>query len=235
MRHVHLNRLAPLLFLTISIAIVHARASVVDEVGIGETVKTADTILIGTVDRIEYAADSQTVFTRVTLRDIERIKGAVPDRFPVIRLPGGIWNGNVHRLVGYPILELGNRYALCLRSGFGSQKDNYHSIVFWNQGFFPLMLDSLSGRLVAHDAGFRPIVSINNGNLVVIGRPARMSRSEMRAYERQLKRAHPGSQMPDTIRGYNGVARIVLPFEGDTGERLDEAEFARELRRLAGQ
>jgi hypothetical protein len=205
----------------------HSTASVVLPVGLAETVEASDLIIVGTVSRLEYVHLPGDVFTRVFLTRLNVAKGGVTRDSLAIQVPGGIWNGNAYKTVGIPEFEVGARYGLCLEGGLGSPEDHYHPI--WNEGFFPILADS-SGKSIVHDCHYFPIVGADNGHLLVTGIRARPKDVHDRMKSRAREFRGRGPARPDTLVGPGGtIARIYIPEELDTGTRLDEWGFVREI------
>ena len=218
----------------VAIAPLSAEGSTILSVALDESVAKADIIFVGTVSRLEYVPITGGVFTKVTFKNLNRVKGNVMADSLVVSITGGVWGGNLYKTVGFPEFEVSARYLLCVDDNLGTESDRYQPITFWNQGFFPLITDEHTARLVVHDCDYRPVVRIQDRHLVVLANPVRPRGLVERL--RARARSSPGKgkvAKMDTLRGLgHRVARIVMPDELDPRTRLGEEEFVREVRSI---
>jgi hypothetical protein len=203
------------------------------DIGLRQAVYAADYIVAGTVSSMEGASDSNVVFTRVTLSNLVIAKGQWPIDSMTIQIIGGNWRGSRVVLVGSPRLERGWRYVLCLRESLGTARDHYQPLVYGDQGLFPVLEDSSKQIRVVHDGDYRPVVDIEDGNLVVMEWPAWPPQMRQR-YERNMAREPSRGEAKRWVVADKkaGIIRIVIPEELDPGTRIDETAFLKSVDEL---
>lgn len=104
------------------------------------------------------------VFTLLTLRVDETIKGTPSTQFLRLRMPGGsLGDGRVMEIVGLPRFEIGKRYYLFLRPDCETV-GNF--IVGVDQGFFRIERDPSTGKELLVDSNDALIAGVE-GNVVV--------------------------------------------------------------------
>jgi hypothetical protein len=147
-------------------------------------------------------------------------------------------------LAGYPNFKIDGRYVLCLDEGLGTPKDHYHSIVFWNQGFFPITEDRSGRKGVVHDCNYLPVVAIEEGNLVVLGtrsdpyvpdflRESPEAEHWKKEREKRMRERRSEDSTRHVVAGYQtATARIVVPDAIDPATRVDESAFLNAIREI---
>jgi hypothetical protein len=184
------------------------QATTVIPVDLAHCAKRAGAIFAGTVSGMESVRLDETIVTHVDFTDVTYVKGGPRNARTRITYEGGVVGNDRVFSMGQPEFELGSRYILLVVSDFGTAKPWYIPIVGLYQGFFKVAPDS--SQKVIHDWANRPVVRVEGRHLVVVSR-------------RNEGQSHAG-----------GLVRI-LPSEEDTGKRMTEAEFLREVRKLATQ
>lgn len=82
-----------------------------------ELVQQAELIVVATVagTASAWSADRETIYTTVSLVDLELIKGEVPSVPFELRMPGGVVGDTAQSYAGMPRLVAGGRYVLFVR------------------------------------------------------------------------------------------------------------------------
>ena len=217
--------LISLAFGTGGYAIPWAQATQVRPASLKECIHAAQTVLIGTVTSAQADRDGGRTFTELTLKNLTVLLGPSDRDSIVIRASGGTYGGVTQLTVGHPVMKVGKRYALALTGTPRSEAEKYFPITYFNQGFFPILRDSVTGELVVHDYSYRPLLRIENGYSVVSEIPSRLGPGSRAA------RGHS-----DTLRTAAGeIALILVPPVQNDHPRVNEAQFAEEVRRLLAQ
>lgn len=181
-----------------------SEATVLRYTGFNDLIQEADLILAGTVANIksEWAQDKSTIYTFVTLTDLEVLDGQYSGTTFTLRLEGGMMiedpvakTGKALRIPGVPDFRLGERIVAFV-------KDNTQALcplVGWQQGVLRLR-KNLAGEESVH--GFEDDMEVAD---IVDGRfqlkpkedPARptLSIEEDDPRAKQLRLKHEGAKM----------------------------------------
>ena len=146
-----------------------ATASTVIEATLAEMVDIASYAFGGTVDSTVVCNESGRVLTRVHFSHLRWGKGAWNADTLTLRMAGGTYGDKSYGVVGAPAFESGKRYVVLSR-GLGTRENSYLPIVGLWQGFFPLGWDSVAGEKVVRDHENRPLLRVDSGRIVVLGR-----------------------------------------------------------------
>jgi hypothetical protein len=100
----------------------------------------AENIVVGTVAKTEstYGTD-KSIYTFVTITDMESIKGQTKESELVLRFKGGQVGEEIHEIVGSPHFETNEQVVLFVR-GNGR---NLVPLVGWTQGAFRVVANSV--------------------------------------------------------------------------------------------
>jgi len=157
--------LISLAFGTGAYAIPWAQATQVRAASLKECIQAAQTVLIGTVTSARADRDGGRTFTELTLKNLTVLLGPSDRDSIVIRASGGTYGGVTQRTVGHPVMKVGMRYALALTGTPRSEAEKYFPIAYFNQGFFPILRDSVTGELVVHNYSYRPLLRIDHSRV----------------------------------------------------------------------
>lgn len=134
-----------------------SQALTVAKMSFDALVQQAEVIVVATVTARQgtLGDDGHTIYTRVTLADIEVIKGDVPAAVFDLRLPGGVVGDHAQVYAGIPRLEQGQRYVLFIR---GQQRE-FIPLVGAFQGVYQVVNDADgTAHVVRSDHLANPVV-----------------------------------------------------------------------------
>jgi hypothetical protein len=130
-----------------------------------DLVHLADLVVVGTVDEIhsEFAdagLDQNTIFSYVSLGDLEVVKGQIDTAPYVLRVPGGVVGRHAQEYAGIPMFQTGQRYLVFIR---GNQHD-FFPVVGITQGVFRILSNAQGQQVVIRDdrlnhAGLRALTA----------------------------------------------------------------------------
>lgn len=117
-----------------------------------ELVKRADLVLAGTVKEVhsqfaDHGVDQNTIFSYVTLTDLQVVKGRVTTSDYVLRVPGGVMGRFAQDYPGIPLFQAGQSYLLFIR---GNHRD-FFPVVGIGQGVFRILTNARGQRVVIRD------------------------------------------------------------------------------------
>jgi len=117
-----------------------------------ELVERADLVLAGTVKEVhsqfdDDGLDQNTIFSYVTLTDLEVVKGRVTTSDYVLRVPGGVVGRFAQDYPGIPLFQTGQNYLLFIR---GNHRD-FFPVVGVDQGVFRILTNARGQRVVIRD------------------------------------------------------------------------------------
>jgi len=137
----------------------NARSLTVEAFSFDELVQQAEVIVVVTVTDRQgiLGTDGYTIYTLVTLANIDVVKGDVPAAVFDLRIPGGVVGNNAQVYPGAPRLEQGQRYVLFIR---GQQQHEFFPLVGAYQGVYRVLNDADgSTRVLRADQLGNPVVS----------------------------------------------------------------------------
>lgn len=110
----------------------------------------AEQIVVGTVAKTEstYGTD-KSIYTFVTITDMDSIKGQTKESELVLRFNGGQVGEDIHEIVGSPYFKTNEKVVLFIR-GNGQ---NLIPLVGWTQGVFRVVADQTGGNIVTDNDG----------------------------------------------------------------------------------
>jgi hypothetical protein len=142
-------------------------ASTVIETDLRTLSKEAQVIFAGTVRSkySEWTPNKKTIVTRVLFENIESTKGIDGRRTVELTMNGGTVGRYMMGVDGNPEFGMGERYVLlCTTSDLGSPRNSYLPIIGLYLGYFRVTDNAI------YDHADRPIVSVEDGHLVVVDR-----------------------------------------------------------------
>ena len=112
-------------------------------------VQLSDMILVGTVRdvRSEFAnggLDQNTIFSYVSLSDLNIVKGQVTTAEYVLRVPGGVVGRFAQDYPGIPSFQIGQRYLVFIR---GNNRDLF-PVVGISQGMYRILSNTQGQQIV---------------------------------------------------------------------------------------
>ncbi len=175
-----------------ALGVTGASALSVVERSFDELVELADHVVVGTVEGLEgrlgtTSAGRQYVTTRVSLTQLDVVKGTNPGDSYVLEVAGGVAGGVAQVYPGLPEFKLGERYVLFIR---GNRQD-FFPVVGIQQGLFKVEPDN--GRSVVRNADDQPVLGIQQGR-VIAGVPA-------------------AGVAPLSLEAFLGAVRVRLPVQ----------------------
>ena len=223
-------RLAILITAVVMLAAPASATSVV-ALKLDEIARHADGAVGGTVrNTVARKAPDGSIYTFVTLEELDVVLGRYAERTLTIRLKGGTVGDETLLIEGAPRFREGERVVVFL-AGNGQAM---MPIVGWEQGLFRVVRDPWSGREVVSDAVGNRIFGIRNGQVLKEDRNA--SNIELFTPE---GRTHRQSGGPSVSFGHSergeearpdSSDRSAIPFEAMAGRPLDYARFRQQLR-----
>ena len=183
-------------------------ATTVIPVDLQYCVRRAGFVFAGTVTGMKSARLDQTIVTHVDLSDVTYAKGKSRRERIRITYEGGILDSVRVFSAGQPGFSVGSRYILMAHEDLGAKGPWYIPIVGVYQGFFQVVRDGKSSRVL--DWVDRPVVGVEGRRLVVVS-----TGTSNRSHSASLVR--------------------VLPRDEDTGVRMTEREFLEVVRGIAAQ
>jgi len=117
-----------------------------------ELVQRADLVLAGTVKDVhsqfaDDGLDQNTIFSFVTLTDLNVVKGRLAASEYVLRVPGGVMGRFAQDYPGIPTFQTGQSYVVFIR---GNRRD-FFPVVGIGQGVFRILTDSRGQRVVIRE------------------------------------------------------------------------------------
>ena len=117
-----------------------------------ELVERADLVLGGTVKEVhsqfaDNGLDQNTIFSYVTLTNLEVVKGRVTTSDYVLRVPGGVMGRFAQDYPGIPKFQIGQSYLVFIR---GNRRDFFPAVGI-GQGVFRILTNALGQRVVIRD------------------------------------------------------------------------------------
>jgi hypothetical protein len=192
-------------------------------------VHKAGVAFAGTVVGMRAERVPGTIVTRVTFSDVVFAKGGNDRSTLVLTMEGGVVGNKGVSADDLPEFALSRRYIVLADADLGSQGNHYQPIVYFNQGFFPLLSASAGGASFVHDRVGRPVVGFRDGHVVVLRSEKSDSAPEGKSPHSRPK--HRGPSQETTVGGV--VAAEVIGHDADTGQRLDEGQFIELIRQIA--
>ncbi len=190
-------------------------------------VEEAATIAAGTVVSITPMRSGEIIFSVVAMDSVLFLRRpALADSHGLsFRLCGGSVDSVELICSENPELRVSESYVLFLQEGLGTPRDAYTTIVFLNQGLFPVFVDSTSPVAAVHDWIRRPIIGASGGRIISVSwfEPPQGSIPKPLTVDALAEIA---SKVPQ------GVPVIEIPRQMDPGIRLTEEQFLEEVRRL---
>lgn len=129
-----------------------------------ELVDLADVVLVGTVAQVQgYWGEGpkRGIYSRVTLSDLDVLKGTVSAPRYELHLSGGMVGDYIQDFPGAPVLRAGERYVLFVR---GNRRDIF-PFVGVGQGVFQVEWDARRAASVVLDNEGHPVQAVRGGRV----------------------------------------------------------------------
>lgn len=129
--------------------VTHAHATTLLYKNLDDLSAEAEQIVVGTVAKTEstYGTD-KSIYTFVTITDMDNIKGQSKESELVLRFKGGQVGEDIHEIVGGPYFKTNEKVVLFVRGNGRSLVP----LVGWTQGVFRVVADQTGGSIVTdHD------------------------------------------------------------------------------------
>ena len=129
--------------------VTHAHATTLLYKSLDDLSAEAENIVVGTVAKTEstYGTD-KSIYTFVTITDMDNIKGQSKESELVLRFKGGQVGEDIHEIVGSPYFKTNEKVVLFVRGNGRSLVP----LVGWTQGVFRVVADQTGDSIVTdHD------------------------------------------------------------------------------------
>ena len=129
--------------------VTHAHATTLLYKNLDDLSAEAENIVVGTVAKTEstYGTD-KSIYTFVTITDMDSIKGQTKESELVLRFKGGQVGEDIHEIVGSPYFKTNEKVVLFVR---GNER-SLVPLVAGTQGVFRVVADQTGGSIVTdHD------------------------------------------------------------------------------------
>ncbi|HRD68024.1 MAG TPA: hypothetical protein PKY50_17945 [Candidatus Competibacter sp.] len=142
--------------------VTHAHATTLLHKNLDDLSAEAENIVVGTVAKTEstYGTD-KSIYTFVTIADIDSIKGQAKESELVLRFNGGQVGEDIHEVVGSPYFKTNEKVVLFVRGNGRS----LIPLVGWTQGVFRVVADQKGGNIVTDNDG-NILLGMSGKNLV---------------------------------------------------------------------
>lgn len=174
-----------------------AVASSYRQLTISEVIDNSALIIEGQVEGVRYEvpAGSKQVYTLVTIKILDLLKGTYLDKYIELRYPGGVLNGDVEYVADMQIPKVGEHSIFFVKS---LTEHFVHPLTGWSQGEIKIVRDLIGGQQV-YSAQGAPIKAI-------------------RAVHPSLNVKSNATTTPDVALG------VVTAAPGGTGLSLEDAK-----------
>lgn len=128
--------------------VTHAHATTLLYKNLDDLSAEAENIVVGTVAKTEstYGTD-KSIYTFVTITDMDSIKGQTKESELVLRFKGGQVGEDIHEIVGSPYFKTNEKVVLFVRGNGRSLVP----LVGWTQGAFRVVADQAGSIITDHD------------------------------------------------------------------------------------